>query len=532
MRRLRRHRAFAALSAVTALLAACTATVSGTGQVAGPLRFPTGTTTPPSGGTRTGPAAEPTPAPASFFDCEKFFKISALHLPKERATHLHFDCAAVSVPLNYADPSGKQIQLALLRVHDDATSGPRHDLLVNPGGPGASGVTLALGLAKQLPDTVLQHFDIVGFDPRGVGSSTPIHCLSDERKDALNAASPDVLTPAGFAQAAQLATSFSKACLARYGTALQYFNTVDTARDMDQLRQALGQDRTDYLGFSYGTELGSVYAHLYPHNVGAMVLDGAVDPLTSGIAQSTEQLQGFERAFTQFSNWCTTHTPCTRLGNPASAVEQLARAAGTAPIPAHGDTRRATPELVITATFGALYDQKQWPTLATALLAARSGNAAGLLHLADSYNERFDGHYTNVADANETISCNDARTEPDDSRIRATAQSWARRFPVFGKWFAIGLFSCRSWTLPHTVPPKPTASGTPHTVLVLGNLHDPATPYQGAVDMTRVMGHAELLSWNGEGHTSYLNGSGCIDHYVDAYLVHGTLPPTHRTCPR
>jgi pimeloyl-ACP methyl ester carboxylesterase len=532
MRRLRRNAALAAVSTIAALLAACTATVSGSGQVAGSLRIPTGTATAPSGGRVSSPAPEPTPQPASFFDCQKFFKISALHLPASRATHLHFDCAAVSVPLDYGDPTGKQIQLAMLRVHDDATSGPRRDLLVNPGGPGASGVTLALGLAKQLPDTVLSHFDIVGFDPRGVGSSTPVRCVSDTRKDALNAASPDVLTAAGFAQAMQLATSLSKACIAKYGDSLQYFNTVDTARDMDQLRQALGQDRTDYLGFSYGTELGSVYAHLYPRNVGSMVLDGAVDPLTSGIAQDTEQLQGFERAFGQFSDWCSAHSPCKQLGDPASAVEKLTAAAGAAPIPAEGDTRRATPELVITATFGALYDQKQWPTLATALITARGGDAAGLLRIADSYNERFDGHYTNVADANETISCNDSRSEPSDRRIRSTAQAWARSYPVFGKWFATGLFGCRGWTLPRTVPPKPTAPHTARTVLVLGNLHDPATPYQGAVDMARVMAHAELLSWDGEGHTSYLNGSGCIDHYVDAYLVKGTLPPPHRTCPR
>jgi pimeloyl-ACP methyl ester carboxylesterase len=514
--------ALGALAVMAALLAACTAAITGRGAVD---RSTHGSHSVPSPTT-------PRQSPAQFTDCTKDFNLSVLHFPPGRLAHLSVGCAVISVPLNYAKP-GAQIKLVLTRIHDDAAGGTRRALLVNPGGPGASGIELAVGLAAQVSDRLLGHYDLVGFDPRGVGFSTPIKCLSDHQKDVLTAASPDVLTPAGFARAKQLAASFAHACSAKYPTTLPYFNTVEAARDMDQIRQALGAPRTDYLGFSYGTELGSVYAHLFPTHVGRMVLDGAVDPLTSGIAQATEQLRGFELAFGQFAGWCRRQPTCGVLGSPARAVEQLTQSAQTAPIPATTgpDRRDATPELVITGTFGALYARKQRPALGKALVQARGGNSAGLLALADAYERRINGHYSNLQDANTTISCNDSKPGPSDAAIRATARSWARHYPVFGLWFAPSLFSCQSWQPTRTIPPKPTAGNTPEPVLVLGNLHDPATPYRGAQDLARVMGHAELLSWNGQGHTSYLNGSKCIDNYVDDYFVSGTLPPANTTCP-
>lgn len=513
----------AALAALLAMLVtACTGpTVSGQGSVHR------------RGARFNLPATPPQETPANFVDCSKAFRLNALHFPHGRLAHLSVDCAVIAVPLNYAQPSGPQIKLVLTRVHDDAAGGTRQALLVNPGGPGASGIDLAVGLAAQVSGQLLAHYDLVGFDPRGVGFSTPVRCLTNHQKDVLTAASPDVLTPAGFARAKQLAAGFAHACTAKYPTTLQYFNTVQTARDMDQIREALGARRTDYLGFSYGTELGSVYAHLYPTHVGRMVLDGAVDPLTSGIAQETEQLRGFELAFGQFSSWCRHRSGCSAMGSPSRAVEGLARAAQTTPIPATTgpDRRSATPELVITGTFGALYTRKDWAALGKALIQAKSGNSAGLLALADAYLRRYRGHYSNLQDANTTISCNDAHPGPSDAAVHATARAWAAKFPVFGLWFAPSLFTCQSWQPTRTIPPKPTARSTPNPVLVLGNLHDPATPYRGAQDLTRVMGHAELLTWNGEGHTSYLNGSSCVDRYVNNYLINGTLPPTHTTCP-
>jgi pimeloyl-ACP methyl ester carboxylesterase len=290
----------------------------------------------------------------------------------------------------------------------------------------------------------------------------------------------------------------------------------------------------NYLGFSYGTKLGAVYAHLFPSRIRVAVLDGAVDPLTDDITSFADQVQGFEDAFDQFAKWCDRHQPCSNLGAPRTAVSQVAAQAASNPIPssAPGETRKATPALVYTGVLSALYSQDEWSQLGQALLDARAGDAKLILQLADQYNERYHGQYTNIADANTTINCNDSKPGPSDAKIRATAQSWAERFPMFGRWSAAGLFSCQEWQPDRTVPPLPTARTTPQKILVVGNLNDPATPYQGAKDLDRTLGNAELLTWDGEGHTSYLEGSSCVDQYVDAYLINGTLPPANKTCPR
>ena len=519
MRRARLHHLSASFAAAAVLLGGCTASVvggHGSTQAA------------PSGA-----AHAPAQPPALFNDCSDRVNIGALGLPGGRQSKLSFECATISVPLDYAKPDGQQIQLMLVRVHDSDNTGHAGSLVVNPGGPGGSGLDLALGLAGQVSDKLLSHFDLVGFDPRGVGQSTPVECLTDAQKDRLDAASPDMLTAAGFAQAKSQARQFAAACTSKYGASLAQYDTVQTARDLDQIRQAVGDSALNYLGFSYGTELGAQYAHLFPAKVGVMVLDGAVDPLTSDIQAYADQLHGFEGAFDQFAAWCRTHSPCSGLGNPREAVYRLVATARAHPIPSSTDaTRRATPALLLTGVLSALYSQSRWPDLGRAIISAGSGDSSGLLNLADEYNERFNGHYTNIADANTTISCNDSKPGPSDATIRATARSWKQRFPMFGVWSAASLFACQVWQPQRTVPPLPTAPTTKTKVLVIGNLHDPATPYQGAKDLTTTLGNAELLTWNGEGHTSYLQGSSCIDDYVDSYLVSRSLPPAATTCPR
>jgi pimeloyl-ACP methyl ester carboxylesterase len=507
------------------LAAGCTGSlVTGRGSISG------GTGTSGAPGTPSTAPSVPTEAPANFFDCSDNINIGALGLPPGRAGKLTFECATISVPEDYADPSGATLRIQLVRVHDSDDNNPIGSLIVNPGGPGGSGVNLALGLAGQVSDRLLQHFDLVGFDPRGVGYSSPIHCLSDAEKDRFNAASPDIRTAAGFAEAKQLAQEFADKCKAKYGADLADYNTVETAKDMDLIRQAVGDAKMNYLGFSYGTKLGAQYIHLFPSKVRVAVLDGAVDPLTNDITSFANQLQGFEDAFDQFAQWCRTHSPCSQLDDPRQAVYDIAAQARQSPIPASGDSRKATSSLVYTGVLSALYSRGRWLTLGQALLNAQDGDAKGLLSLADEYNERYGGHYTNIADANTTINCNDSKPGPSDAKIRATTRSWVHRFPMFGLWSAASLFSCQQWQPDREVPPLPTAPDTPRKVVVIGNLHDPATPYQGAQDLTKTLGNAELLTWDGEGHTSYLQGSSCIDDYVDDYLIDGTLPPAGKTC--
>jgi pimeloyl-ACP methyl ester carboxylesterase len=513
----RRQFRLAAAGACVALLAACTSTVSGRGSAVFSTPSPTGTQA----------------QLAQFHDCSAILNLGAVQFPNGRGNDLTVTCAELRVPLDYADETGTTIRLELVKVHDRHNSSG-NSLVVNPGGPGGSGIEAAIGLATQVSDNLLSHFDLVGFDPRGVGLSAPIVCLSDTAKDRLNAASFDVRTPAGFAGAKASAKQFAGACAQKYGAALADYDTVQTAKDMDVIRAALGASQLNYLGFSYGTELGGVYAHLFPHNLRVAVLDGAVDPLTDDITSFANQLGGFEGAFDQFAADCRSRSSCSSIGDPRQAVYDIVTSATANPIPSgtSSDTRTATTSLVLTGVAEALYSSHDWPTLGTALSAARDGKSEGLLRLADQYNQRSsDGTYSNILDANTAVSCNDSPAGPSDATIRATADRWVRAYPMFGLWAAQSLFTCQQWQPARTPVPRPSAA-TPQQVLVIGNLHDPATPYQGAKDLTSAMGNAELLTWNGEGHTSYLSGSSCIDNFVDNYLISGTLPPDHTTCPR
>jgi pimeloyl-ACP methyl ester carboxylesterase len=515
-------RLLACATAVTAALAGCTTTVSGQGAA-----LPA----PSASGSATSPSTQQ--PQATFTDCSSIFNLNALKWPAGRLPKLSFTCARVSVPLDYTNPAAGTIALELFKVHSSAnTSG--NALMVNPGGPGGSGVELAVQLALQVSDRLLGSFDIVGFDPRGVGLSSPIACISDSEKDKLNAASPDIRTPAGLVQAKALAKGVATGCEAKYGPALAQYNTVQTAKDMDRIRQALGGQQLNYLGFSYGTELGSVYAHLFPNNVRVAVLDGAVDPLTDDITSFADQLAGFEGAFDQFAADCATRSACQVLGNPRQVVYDLVKQANTTPIKssAAGETRSATGAIVLTGVLSALYSRSEWSTLGSALIAARGGDAQGLFALADQYNQRrSDGTYSNISDANTTIACNDSKPGPSDSTIQDTAAKWAKAYPMFGPWAAPSLFNCQQWQPKRTPIPLATAP-TPQKVLVIGNLHDPATPYQGAKDLAKTMGNARLLTWDGEGHTSFLEGSSCIDKRVEDYLISGTVPPDGTTCPR
>jgi pimeloyl-ACP methyl ester carboxylesterase len=517
-------------------LAACTSVQDGSGALAQRPATAPGPTGPPSPSRPTSPSSPgattvPTIPPAHLADCTSALNFKGFGISSSLRSKLSGGCALVHVPLDYANPGGAKISIQIVKIHDSDDAHPIGSLLLNPGGPGGDGINFAVGLLTELPATILDHFDIVGFDPRGVGLSSPITCLSNSQKDQLNADSPDVLTAAGFADAKADAEELANACNKKYGAALAQYDTVQTAKDMDLIRQAVGDPQLNYLGFSYGTELGSVYAHLFPNTVRVAVLDGAVDPYTKGITGFADQLKGFEDAFDQFAAWCVKQAGCKAVGNPRQAVYALAKQATTSPIPAVGDPRKATSSLVYTGILQALYDQSLWSSLGTALIDAQHGNSAGLLNLADQYSERYSGKYTNIQEADTTISCNDSVPGPTDAQIRATARKWSTEFPIFGLWSAPSLFSCQVWQPVRNPPPLPSAP-TPHKVLVLGNLHDPATPYQGAIDLAKAMGNAEVLTWNGEGHTSYLMGSSCIDKDVDNYLVSMTLPPANTTCPR
>jgi pimeloyl-ACP methyl ester carboxylesterase len=532
VRRVRRARTLlvAIAAAIGATLAACTAVTTGHGAPASLTT--TGTASPSTGRVSSTPSA-PAPARITFTDCSSLFNLSAVGIPADRLTRLQFGCGKVAVPLDYAHPNGQMISVAVIRIHDTEQTKRVGSLLVNPGGPGASGIFLAISLARDVSNDVLDHFDVVGFDPRGVGLSSPVRCTTNAQEDALLALDVDMRTANGRAAAEQANRAFADACDARYGATLEHFNTAESARDMDQIRRAVGDSKLNYLGFSYGTELGAVYAHLFPTSIRAMVLDGAVDPATLGdvVKATDEQVSGFEQAFDQFAADCATRLDCRQLGNARAAVLALKRRADQQPIASSvpGETRKANGAVVLYAALSALYSSDQWPDLGTALLDAQRGDAKGLFALLDDYSERSGGQFTNLLDVYQVVTCNDTPGDPTDAQVAAAAASWAGKYRLFGLWAAESLVQCDGWQSDRHAVPEGSASGSP-PILVVGNVHDPATPYQGTLHLASELGTGVVLTWDGQGHTSY-GSSSCIAQKVNNYLINLTVPAAKTTCP-
>ena len=308
---------------------------------------------------------------------------------------------------------------------------------------------------------MLQRFDLVGFDPRGVGLSTPVECIPDELKEEIVAAEPRPTSDEQLDDAFALAQEVADACAEEYDAApLGTFNTVDTARDMDRLRQSLGDEQLTYLGYSYGTTLGSTYAELFPDKVRAMVLDAAVDPDADELADAEESAAAFEAGFDAFAANCTGLIAGCPLGaEPRQFVEALLGQAAQTPIPSSEpaavpsaaaeatpqaprspqhppEPRQATPGVVMTAIQAGLYDTESWPQLAQALAAAQQGDSAGLFSLADSYSGRLeDGTYSNLLDANLAVNCADSEETFEEGEIRELAGEWSPKYPLFGAGF-------------------------------------------------------------------------------------------------
>ncbi len=522
-----RAAAVAALAA-TMLLGACTTSTGGR-----PTPSPAASVPGSSGSAGSAPRrapATPTTGPIHFVDCTSVIKPEIAHQPGG-ARPLQFGCGQLQVPLDYRRPDGRTITLTVVRVHYERQHDRIGSLLVNPGGPGGSALDAAVGSSLSLPLAVLQRFDIVGFDPRGVGDSDPLHCIPSQLKDKVVAADPDARTPAQFAAQVQLARTIAAGCRAKYGATLPLFDTEETARDMDLVRQGVGDSRLTYLGYSYGTLLGAVYAQLFPHKVRALVLDGAVDPRQSDVASAETQARSFEAAFDQYAANCG--RTCAIGPHPRRFLTALLDAARRHPIPTSkdGDPRRATAGNVELAVASALYSQSDWPKLTAALSAAAQGDSRKVLALDDQYTERSGkGRYTNLVDANVVINCADTSPRATVATARAKLPVWRAKYPLFGASQAIGLLGCAEWQEPaHRYPAVHPAGAPP--ILVVGTIHDPATPYAAAASLARQLGSGVLLSWNGEGHTAYPQ-TACVRRHVDGYLINRTLPPKGTVCPR
>ncbi len=446
---------------------------------------------------------------------------------------LTFSCGSIDVPLDYADPTGPTLSLFAVRAVSGTQADRIGSLVVNPGGPGLSATDAAVQSALTLPDAVLGRFDVVGVDPRGVGLSQPVECISDEQKDKLTAAEPRPTTADPLDSAFQIVDDIAAGCAEKYGDGLGAFSTVDSARDLDRVREALGDTQLSYLGYSYGTTLGSTYAELFPENVRALVLDGAVDPDADGAETAAAQAAGFEAAFDAFAANCVALVGGCPVGaDPRTFVTDLLTQAGTTPIPSSktGETRQATPGLVLAAVRSALYAPAAWPQLAQSLATAQQGDSAGVLTLADTFTGRGeDGTYTNTIDANLTVSCSDTEETHPQDEVRSLVAEWGTTYPLFGADAALGLYTCTPWEAPRTPLPDRDAEGAA-PILVIGTQGDPVTPLPGAVDMAEDLTSGVLLTWQGSGHTAYPQ-TECVTTAVDSYLIDLVAPLDGMTCP-
>ncbi|MBX6356683.1 MAG: alpha/beta fold hydrolase [Micromonosporaceae bacterium] len=463
--------------------------------------------------------------------------------PAAARARVRYQCTTIKVPQDWAaakaspgaSPSGPTFDIAVIRARSERQHDRIGSLLVNPGGPGGSGVDLAVYLSVGaglggLPLDVLERFDIVGFDPRGVGRSSPVKCISDADLDATFGYEPDPVSQEEFDGLVDLARRIGQTCGAKYGDSLRLYSTEQAARDMDAVRAAVGDAKITYLGYSYGTLLGATYAQLFPTHIRALVLDGAVDPQQDLVAASESQAKGFERAFSNFAAWCRENrSDCPIAPDARTAVTAALDKARSSP--ARGrDGREATAGWVFYAVISSLYSESGWQRLASAIARLETGDPDEVFELADSYAERRpDGTYSNLFDAFSAVGCADSDEVPSLAEIRKLQSQWRAKYPLFGAPQAVGLLSCALWPGKRDPVPTGPAKGAP-PIVVVGTTGDPATPYEQTARLADMLGVGVVLTWQGEGHTAY-PATRCINNAVDRYLIDLKVPRKGLTCP-
>jgi pimeloyl-ACP methyl ester carboxylesterase len=444
-----------------------------------------------------------------------------------------FQCTTVQAPLDYAHPGAGTIGIAISRKPATDTANRIGSVLVNPGGPGASGIDYLRGEAGSMKN-LNARFDLIGFDPRGIGKSDPIRCVDGTQMDAFQALDPVLDDPQEKQAGIQTDKSFAAGCLQRSAQALPFVDTVSAAKDMDVIRAALGDQKLTYLGFSYGTFLGENYAHIFPTRVRALALDGVIDPSLSADDLLYAQLVGFEQNLQAFLADCrarkTAATPCAyaQSGDPGTKLVALMHRLDDSPLQV--GNRQLTRGLAMTGVLFTLYDQSFWPYLDKGLTMADRNNGALLLLLADTYNSRnADGTYSNETESNVAVNCLDRSVPTDLAHYDALGPKYASASPLFGPAFQYSNLLCAYWPVKATGIPGPLAAPGAPPILVVGGTDDPATPYAWAQAVNQQLSGSVLLTRQGNGHTSY-NSSPCAQQLIDAYLIDLSLPAVGTVC--
>ncbi|MFI8825816.1 alpha/beta hydrolase [Streptomyces sp. NPDC053431] len=447
-----------------------------------------------------------------------------------------WECTFMKAPLDYAKPEGDTVELALIRAKARDRSRRIGSLLFNFGGPGGSGITGLPGFASDF-EGLRSRYDLVSFDPRGVGRSEPVECATDKELDAYYALD---FTPDDSAEEKRLAEAqrkYTTGCEEHSGPRLPYVGTENAARDMDLMRRVLGDDKLHYFGISYGTELGGVYAHLFPKTVGRAVFDAVVDPAAGVEAGALGQARGFQLALDNFAKDCVDRgdecvLPGSSVGEVEGFITGLLAELDKKPIPGIGD-RMLTQTQATNGIAQALYSKEFWPYLEQGLDEADGGNGALLLALSDSMNGRGqDGSYSNIQSANAAINCVDFKERFTLGQAKERLPEFRKASPVFGDFMGWALASCAPWPVPGTWDHPDVSAAGSAPILVIGNTGDPATPYEGARSMVEALGPGVgvELTYKGQGHGAYSSGSRCVKTATDAYLLDGKVPASGTVC--
>lgn len=445
-----------------------------------------------------------------------------------------FYCATVKAPLNWDEPGQGEVNLAIkLRLADESAKGT---ILFNPGGPGASGIEFMSYIPLIWGNALKKNFNVLAFDPRGVGQSDAVKCLSDEEQDIANAKVYQT-TDEGLAALEADAKQTAERCQANTGELLGFVDTQSAAKDMDMLRFLVGDEKLNYLGYSYGTQLGATYAGLFPQKVGKLVLDGAVDLSLTEFEQSLGQAQGFEGALRNYVTACLDTESCPFTGTPDEALKTISdwlTGLVDNPLATDDADRPLTQSLAFYGVAQPLYSQLSWPQLTQAFKQALNENSGQkMLDSADSYFGRnSDGTFKDNSNAAfRAINCMDTRGETDREVMDRQAAEIKKAAPTMGEFFGYGGLICKHWPYDKVEQNFDITAAGAAPIVVIGTTNDPATPFIWAQGLASTLESGVLVTLEGEGHTAYgTSFNTCISHAVEDYFVDGIVPEDGLVC--
>ena len=449
--------------------------------------------------------------------------------PCDGSTSTQVECGNIEVPFDYADPEQGSFVLYIKKLNAASPANRIGSMMVNPGGPGFGGSSLADDAQYYFSQDLIDHFDIIAWDPRGTGESTPaVNCV-DTFDEYFGLDSPPE-SPEEKQALIDASQAFNDNCAQNSGAILPYISTMASAQDLNSLRLALGEEKVSYFGFSYGSELGTTWATMFPETVRAIVVDGAVDPNASSTEEGMNQAKGFEGQLATFLKQCSVKTTCAfhNGGKAESAFDQLVLDIDATPLEVSKDRTPVTQGVLFTAVAQAMYSDYYWPQLSEALNAARGGDGKGILQLYDDYYQRKeDGTYGNELEAFLAISCLDDPGATSTEEVDLHIEEFIAAAPRLGGNFAYG-YSCALWPVKQASKVTITGKGA-GPIVVVGTTGDPATPLDSARKMALGLEQGILIVVDANQHTGY-GANNCVVKAVDEYLIKLIVPANETTC--